>query len=70
MKQRGRKPYTAASEKIMAIFDTKETTSISDILVLTQLNRNTVKKHLAKLVKKGSIIQHGISRATYYTKAN
>jgi Fic family protein len=41
--------------------------NISDIEKMTKGNRNTIKKYLADLVKKGSILRLGKGRATRYT---
>lgn len=41
--------------------------TISEIESMTKANRNTLKKHLAKLVNNGNILRHGKSKATWYT---
>lgn len=40
---------------------------ISDIAKMTNINRNTLKKHLADLTEKGSLIKMGKGKATWYT---
>lgn len=41
--------------------------TIGTLADFSQANRNTLKKHLAELVKDGYILQHGKGRATWYT---
>lgn len=41
--------------------------NISDIVTMTQANRNTIKKHLAALVTNSKIVKHGKGKATWYT---
>ncbi len=40
--------------------------SVSDIVSLTQANRNTVKAHLKKLVEANHLTQHGSGRGVWY----
>ncbi len=57
------------SAKIMTVFETKERATISELAELTNTNINTIKKHLANLVKKDYLIKHGNTRGAWYTKA-
>ena len=41
--------------------------TVSQIVELTHANRNTVKKHVQQLVKKGRIVRHGKGRGAYYS---
>ena len=41
--------------------------TISDIVKFTKSNRNTIKKHLENLVKKGALRKHGIGKGTWYS---
>ncbi|RPI76002.1 MAG: Fic family protein [Desulfobacteraceae bacterium] len=45
---------------------TKATLSV--LMTLTNANRNTLKKHLQALVKKGLLKKHGVRKGTWYTK--
>lgn len=56
------------SAKIMAVFETKERSTISELSQLTGVNINTIKKHLASLVKNNHLIKHGTTRGVWYTK--
>jgi len=42
--------------------------TVSFLLGALQANRNTIKKHLQVLVKKGQLNKHGQGRGTYYTR--
>lgn len=57
-----------ASAKIMEIFDSKERATISKLAELTNINANTLKKHLAFLVKNNYLVKHGKTRGVWYTK--
>ena len=52
----------------MAVFETKERSTISELSQLTGVNINTIKKHLASLVKNNHLIKHGTTRGVWYTK--
>lgn len=41
--------------------------TMSEIVTLTNTNRNTVKVHLRKLVEAGHLVQHGSGRGVWYT---
>ena len=56
------------SAKIMDIFETKDRATISEISNLTGVNINTIKKHLANLVKQNYLTKHGSTRGAWYTK--
>ena len=59
-------PETSA--KIMEIFDLKERVTLSELAELTNININTIKKHLASLVKNNYLTKHGKTRGAWYTK--
>lgn len=59
-------PETSA--KIMEIFDLKERVKLSELAELTNININTIKKHLASLVKNNYLTKHGKTRGAWYTK--
>ena len=40
-----------------------------DIVLATDANRNTIKKHLQKLTLSGQLIQHGAGRGVWYSLA-
>lgn len=50
------------SAKIMEVFETKDRATISELSELTGTNINTIKKHLANLVKNNYLIKHGKTR--------
>ena len=54
------------TSKIVSLIHEHGRMSISDIEKMTGENRNSIKKHLAKLVEKGTILQLGKGRATWY----
>ena len=41
--------------------------TISDVVALTEANRNTVKKHLAALVDANHLEKHGTGKGTWYS---
>jgi Fic family protein len=55
------------SMQILELLSSQGRLSISEIAVLTQANRNTLKKSLAALVKENYIIKNGQGKATWYT---
>lgn len=55
------------SEKILKFVQIHSKLKISELEKLTKINRNTLKKHLDKLVKTGNLIKHGKGRATWYS---
>ena len=54
------------TSKIVSLIHEHGRMSISDIEKMTGENRNSIKKHLAKLVEKGTILQLGKGRAPWY----
>lgn len=57
------------SAKIMEVFETKDRATVSILAELTSTNINTIKKHLANLVKQDYLIKHGSTRGAWYTKS-
>lgn len=57
------------SLKIMELIHTKQRITISEAVKNTGANKNTVKKHLFKLVSEGYLVKHGKTRGVWYTKA-
>jgi predicted HTH transcriptional regulator len=55
------------SATIISLLSKHSRLTISQLEKLTKANRNTLKKHLAKLVKDSQIICHGQGRGTWYT---
>ena len=54
------------SIKILELVKSKGRITNSDIVVLTNANRNTVKKHLETLVETKQLVQHGTGKGTWY----
>ena len=50
----------------LALIHSKVT--VSDVLRSTKANRNTIKKHLQALVRKGLLKKHGEKKGTWYTR--
>lgn len=59
-------PETSA--KIIETFNLKERVTLSELAKLTNININTIKKHLASLVKNNYLTKHGKTRGAWYTK--
>lgn len=55
--------------QIIRLVNQQQRTTNSDIVALTSLNRNTVKKHLKELVNKKLITQNGVGKGTWYSPA-
>lgn len=55
------------SLKILGVVKSRGQTTIGEITILTGANRNTIKKHLGKLVANGQLQQHGSGKGTFYT---
>jgi Fic family protein len=55
------------SQSILDIAKEHGRVSISDIVAITNANRNTVKVHLKKLVALNLLAQHGTGRSVWYT---
>ena len=56
------------SAQIMEIFQSQKRITLSEVVEKTGANKNTIKKHLFKLVSEGYIIKHGQTRGAWYTK--
>jgi len=56
------------SAKIMEVFETKDRVAISELSEITGVKLNTIKKHLANLVKNDRLVKHGKTRGVWYTK--
>lgn len=56
------------SAKIMEVFETRDRATFSDLVKAIRANENTIKKHLADLVKNNHLIKHGKTRGSWYTK--
>lgn len=54
------------SLKILELAKSRGRISISDIVVLTSANRNTIKKHLETLVDNKQLAKHGAGKGTWY----
>lgn len=54
------------SMNILELTKSKGRITIAEILVLTQANRNTVKKHLEALVSKNYLVKNGSGKNTWY----
>ena len=57
------------SEVILTLFGSEKRLTVSEIVDLTNANRNTIKVRLRELVKNNQLTQHGKARATWYTKS-
>jgi Fic family protein len=57
----------ALSEKIISLAQEHGRISIGFISTTLSANRNTVKKNVQQLVKKGHLVRHGKGRGTYYS---
>jgi len=58
------------SEEILRLFEDEERLTISDFVLLTNANRNTIKVRVRELVDSAHLSKHGKARATWYSKAN
>ena len=58
------------SEEILSLFEDENRLTITDFVLLTKANRNTIKVRVRELVKTGYLSKHGKARATWYSKAN
>lgn len=54
------------SLKILELVKSRGRLTISDVVVLTNANRNTVKKHLENLVETNQLVKHGKGKGTWY----
>lgn len=55
------------SLKILELAKTRGRITITDIVVLTEANRNTIKKHLESLVNDKHLIKNGVGKGTWYS---
>ncbi|WP_449435449.1 Fic family protein [Pedobacter steynii] len=53
---------------ILELVKSRGQLTISDIVVITKANRNTIKKHLENLVLQKQLQKHGIGKGTFYTR--
>lgn len=56
------------SLKILELVKSRGRITISEVMVLTEANRNTIKKHLKALVDDKHLLKHGIGKATWYSR--
>jgi len=56
------------STQVLDLFEKKERVTVSDIVDKTGANVNTVKKHVASLVKNKYLTKNGTTRGVWYTK--
>ena len=57
------------STQIVQLVSQRQKTTISDIVTLLSINRNTVKKHLKELAAKNLIRKNGTGKGTWYSPA-
>ncbi|MBK8608907.1 MAG: Fic family protein [Chitinophagaceae bacterium] len=57
------------SLKILELAKSRGRITISNIVVLTNANRNTIKKHLENLVNTNQLLKHGTGKGTWYALA-
>lgn len=55
-----------ASSSILSIVKERGRATMSDLVTLTQQNRNTIKVHLRELVRQGHLAQFGKGKGTWY----
>ena len=69
--EREEKAYTLPelSDKILHLAREHGRIHVSFISSALEANRNTVKKHIQRLVKNGRLARHGKGRGTYYSQA-
>jgi Fic family protein len=58
------------SLQIIEVVQDRGRITIREIVNMTGTNRNTVKKHLATLVKAGHLTQHGTGKGTWYSPSS
>lgn len=56
----------ALSLLIVELIQKQGRITMSEVVIASQANRNTVKVHLRKLVEAGQITQHGSGRGVWY----
>lgn len=59
---------TKIEQDILALANDRGRITNADIVTITKVNRNTIKKHLKDLVDKNLLKQHGVGKGTFYTK--
>jgi predicted HTH transcriptional regulator len=59
----------ALSRIILKIVKSREQTTVSDLVKLSEANRNTIKKHLKSLVEARLIKKHGVKKGSRYSQA-
>ena len=57
------------SLKILELTKSRGRLTISDVVVLTNANRNTIKKHLENLVETNQLVKYGKGKGTWYALA-
>jgi Fic family protein len=57
------------SRIILKIVKSREQSTISDLVKLTEANRNTIKKHLKSLVETRLTKKHGVKKGSWYSQA-
>lgn len=57
------------SVQILELAKDQDKVTISQIVKLTQANRNTIKKHLQSLVSANHLLQSGVGKGTWYRRA-
>lgn len=57
------------SLKILELTKSRGRLTISNVVVLTNANRNTIKKHLENLVETNQLVKHGKGKGTWYALA-
>jgi Fic family protein len=63
------KDLPALSRTILQIVRNREQSTVSDLVALSNANRNTIKKHLKSLVDARLMKKHGVKKGTWYSKA-
>jgi predicted HTH transcriptional regulator len=56
------------SIQILELANERGRITMTEVVVLTSANRNTVKVHLRKLVDMGHLKQHGAGRGVWYAR--
>jgi Fic family protein len=54
-------------QKILELTKSRGRINISEVVILTEANRNTVKKSLEMLVDKNLLVKHGVGKGTFYS---
>lgn len=56
------------SRIILKIVTSREQSTVSDLVTLSEANRNTIKKHLKSLVETRLIRKHGVKKGAWYSR--